>query len=320
MRKLSEEDKSFVKKLNDFCGDIPCSLCDFLSNEFFTDCAIFFKDNQWKPAFYMKSELYDNPKMRKIKIQSFWNVLSLIQYLIEENYITVIPYTNQNKGDDHLLWKEWDRKTYNLTWGTLYLNGSYSVSGGILYNGKYVYMKSVGLDENYGEKIKGWLGDYYPLPRLSALIENDFQTEDEIRHAQNLKIAQENLNKAKESVDQAQLSVKQAEESVKYAKRAIWVALGIGIISIIVNLLLAQDKTMVMDKEQVKLILLHNQNEINRIHDMVTKEALNVNVLNQLSKRDTFVVHVENQLSNIDTLNVRMIKAKSGTNSEKKVH
>jgi len=320
MRKLSEEDKAFVKKLNDFCGDIPCSLCDFLTKEFFTDCAVFFKDNQWKPAFYMKSELYDDPKMRKIKIQSFWNVLSLIRFLIDENYITVIPYTNQNKGDDHLLWKEWDRRTYINQNRKIYLQKPYWVQNGILYNDKNVCMKSIGLDEKYGDKIKGWLGDYYPLPRLSALIENDFQTEDEIRHAQTLKIAQDNLMEAKESVGQAQLSVKQAEESVKYAKRAIWVALGIGIISIIVNVLLARDNTMVIDKEQIESLLLHSQNGINKIHDMVTKEVLNVNVLNQLSKKDTFVVHVENQLSNTDTLNVRSIKAKSGTNSGNIVH
>ena len=45
-----------------------------------------------------------------------------------------------------------------------------------------------------------------------------------------------------------------------------------------------------------------------------------LSILNQLSKKDTFVVHVENQLSNTDTLNVRSIKAKSGTNSGNIVH
>ena len=101
MKKFSEEDKVLIKKLNEFYGDIPRSLCDFLSEAFFTDCALFFRENQERPAFYMEKDVFDNPIDHKRKMQSFWNMLSLIQYLIDENYITIIPYTNQNKSDDH---------------------------------------------------------------------------------------------------------------------------------------------------------------------------------------------------------------------------
>lgn len=298
MKKFSEEDKVLIKKLNEFYGDIPRSLCDFLSEEFFTDCALFFRENQERPAFYMEKDVFDNPIDHKRKMQSFWNMLSLIQYLIDENYITIIPYTNQNKSDDHLLWKEWDRRTYNITWGRLLLNKPYWVDRGILYKDKDVYMKSVGLDERYGNKIKEWLGDYYPLSRLSALIENDFQTEDEIRHYQTLKIAQDNLNEAKLSVSASKESVENAELSIKYAKYAIWVAIFVGIVSTVVNVWLAWDKTVIIDKEQVKTHLDNQSETINSI------KAIGA------SLKDTFVVHIDNQLDDLDTLNVRVTNAK----------
>ncbi|WP_458449075.1 hypothetical protein [Fibrobacter sp.] len=298
MKKFSEEDKVLIKKLNEFYGDIPRSLCDFLSEEFFTDCALFFRENQERPAFYMEKDIFDNPIDHKRKMQSFWNMLSLIQYLIDENYITIIPYTNQNKSDDHLLWKEWDRRTYNITWGRLLLNKPYWVDRGILYKDKDVYMKSIGLNERYGDKIKEWLGDYYLLPRLSALIENNFQTEDEIRHYETLKIAQDNLDEARLSVRTSKESVENAEISIKYAKYAIWVAILVGIISAVVNAWLARDKTVTIDKEQVNFHLSNQSEMINSIKSVGR------------SLKDTFVVHIDNQLDDLDTLNVRVTNAK----------
>lgn len=349
MKKFSEEDKVFIKKLNEFCGDVPRSLCDFLSEKFFTDCLVIFETNEMHPRFFMKCNVYDNPKERIKKVQSFWNVLTLIPYLIQENYITIVPYCASKGNDVHLIWKYWDRNTFVNNGIKLYLQRPYYFMNGILYKDEELLMKGISFDERYGNKIKEWLGDYYPLPRLSALIENNFQTEDEIRHSENIKIAQDNLTEAKQSVEvsrasleaskesvaisresleaskesvaisrasleaskesvdvakmsieQAEQSIKQAKESIKYARWAIWVAIGVGILSSIVNYYLAKDKTVVIDQKQVKS---HLDNQSKTINSIKTIGA---------SLKDTFVVHIDNQLDNLDTLNVRVTNAKKG--------
>lgn len=96
-------------------------------------------------------------------------------------------------------------------------------------------------------KICKLILEFYPKSILISqsivdLVNDNFKSKEEIRHVENLRVANENLEEAKIAVVKAENSVNIASQSlleskkgVKLSRCSIWVALGIGILSLCIS-------------------------------------------------------------------------------------
>jgi hypothetical protein len=112
-------------------------------------------------------------------------------------------------------------------------------------------------------------------------VKNNFQTQDDIKHAQNLKIGEDSL--------------KIGRESISKASTAIWISIALGVISIFVSFYLSQvnsEQKVILNKQQFKTLeSLVNENTqmiIKQIESSSTPipDTINAKIINQIEIRE----------------------------------
>lgn len=298
--KFTEDDKQLIIKLHDYLNGDSFSLLKFLQMNFFKDLALFMFAQGNMLSLYMPKSVYNNDVEKRKAVQKFGNLIRLLKFLVEKEYILFVPYCETSPSDLKIIWIECADK-YNLTNNYAVLNSDIGLvfrKGDILKNGELYYL-GLNLGTNYFNKFQELMGDVFPLPKLTYLIENDFLSEEEVRHKQSMDVAKANLSKANETLTES-------EKSISVAKRAIVVSVIIAILTTIINvwlnLYIASDNTVVLDGKQ-NAVFVERQNK--------TIEAIKT-VSGQLD--DSINVHVNNQLSIKDTISTIQVKKCSPLN------
>lgn len=111
---------------------------------------------------------------------------------------------------------------------------------------------------------------------LREYVENDFKTEDDIKHQQNIGLSEENLRIANnslkianQSLDASKEALIASKESLKKANITIWVTIGIFVIATIINLLIT-----FRNPEPIKLNI-QQLNELKKNQDDILLELKN---------------------------------------------
>jgi len=134
---------------------------------------------------------------------------------------------------------------------------------------------------------------------LKDYVENDFSTDEQIRHNQNIKIAKQNLTIARDTLKKAENGIVLSEKSVRRSTIAIYVSIGLVCISIATSFYIA--------KEQSK-----NETKINiEQFDTLTSQ------LRMIKLNLTFVDSLLATKNIPDTINTRIINTIEIKNSRK---
>ena len=309
--RFTEDDKQLIIELHNYLNGDSFSLLKFLQMNFFKNLALFLFAQGNLLSLYMPESVYhDDVKKRKV-VQKFGNLIRLLNLLVEEEYILFVPYCETSRSDLKVIWIECADK-YNLTNNCAILNPDIKLvfnNGDVLKNGKLYYL-GLNLGTGYYNKFQELMGDVFPLPKLAYLIENNFLSEEEIRHEESMNVANANLSEAHQTLIKSEKSIFIAGKSIFVAKCAIVVSVIIAILTTIINvwlnLYIASDKTVILDDGQ-NAVFVEGQNK--------AIEAIKT-VGNQLD--DSINVHVNNQLSIKDTINTVQVKKMQPTQSKKK--
>lgn len=112
---------------------------------------------------------------------------------------------------------------------------------------------------------------------LREYVKNDFKTEDDIKHQQNIGLSEENLRIANNSLEIANQSLEASKEalnaskeSLKKANITIWITIGIFVFATIINLFIA-----FRNPEPIKLNS-QQLNELKKNQDNILLELKNI--------------------------------------------
>lgn len=301
---FTEEEKKLITELDNYLNGDSFSLLKFLQMNFFTDLALFLFAQGNILSLYMPESVYNNDVEKRKAVQKFGTLIKLLDFLVKEEYILFVPYCKKSRPSLRIIWIE-SASDFTLTNGETVLDQATKLdfrNGNVYKDGKLYYL-GLNLGSNFFNKFEELMGDVYPLPKLRYLIENDFLSEEEVRHKQSLDVAKANLSKAHETLTES-------ERSISVAKRAIVVSVIIAIVTTIINVCLnlhiASDRTVVLDNDQNAVFVKGQNKTIEAIKTVGTQldDSINVHVNNQLSVKDT--------ISTVQVKKVRPAQSKSG--------
>lgn len=193
MRKFSPFEKEIIKLISEIESESIESFSRFLQHQYFTSerkQALIIKHDTKDVLFYMAPEVFKSETKRAQEIKNFWSLISLIQYLIEQRYISNIPIKGRTGLD--LMYEEFDSSTISKG-SKLILNskGDYLITSkpdqicdstgkvkliGILWNDLYA---------NISENL---LGIIFPSEGIKYLVENKFKSEEDKRYYTQLRL------------------------------------------------------------------------------------------------------------------------------------
>ena len=216
---LSELEKDFLKRIVDlsertydmFLGNLLDK--DLLNIDVFLDrqknIAEFRFDQQCFPA--------NTDFVYKVREMSwtFMKLVKLLKYLEKENYL----YLYQESEPEN-----------TSRFGQLIMENSF-----VSYQIYDPDIKKLLIDYSHRTIVVG--------QSLIDYVKNDFKTQEQLRHEQNVAIAEQNLNIANASLDKAEIGITQSKKSIGRATIAIIISIILGLISIGSSFYLANQQT-----------------------------------------------------------------------------
>jgi hypothetical protein len=178
-------------------------------------------------------------------------------------------------------------------------------------------------DNSFIEKVKSFYGkDIYPTQTLLDYFANGYKTDEEIRHQENLKssadnlavatsglaisidslneskrglkISEDSLEESKKSILLSTKALEDSQENLKIARFSLWVAIGLGLLGILVSvgedyygLVGEQNPNLKIDSIQFKSI----ESQLNRFEKFENKLDTLISVS---SAKDTVITKVVN--------------------------
>lgn len=155
-------------------------------------------------------------------------------------------------------------------------------------------------DKYFIKKVKHFYDkDIYLSQTLINYYNNDYKTDDEIRHNQNIKIANESLaesrrgldisekslEESKKSIELSSVAVKDSKINIDLARTGVFIALMFGAIGVIFSWINSQNNDLKIDSEQFNII----NSELQKIEKVETKLE---KILEQINSKDTTITKI----------------------------
>jgi len=153
-------------------------------------------------------------KVREMSL-TFMKLVKLLKYLEKENYLYLYQ---ESKPDD------------NFRFGRLIQN-----SPCIIFQLYDPDIKKLLIDYSHRTIVVG--------QTVIDYVKNNFQTLEQIRHNENIRIAEQNLKIANESLEKAEIGITQSKKSINRATTAIFVSILLGFISILSSFYLSEKQS-----------------------------------------------------------------------------
>lgn len=178
-------EKLLAKKINNDASLNPKSLCEMLRDHYFTDKALLFDQTNRRVALFVDAKLFNSAQSYRKDVAKFWLLFDMIEYLSENGYMTVMPYSSTTKpGNVNVVWK--DCTGVNIQNGQIMLNQTDVWKGLDITRNGNLFLKGIQFPPQYYDKLEAWFGDAYSLPKFGRLIANDFQSDETIRNKKGL--------------------------------------------------------------------------------------------------------------------------------------
>lgn len=116
-------------------------------------------------------------------------------------------------------------------------------------------------------------------------VKNNYQTLEQIRHTENIHIAEQNLKVANESIDKAEIGITQSKKSIKTATWAIIISIILGLISIWTSFYLAEKQSetpITIEKTQYESIKQDIKSIDSTIQNMKIVDTLKTEIVNEI--------------------------------------
>jgi hypothetical protein len=193
MRKYNPFEKEIIKLISEIKLESNDAFSRFLQDKYFTsekEQALIVNHKTNDVLFYMSPEVFKNDKKRARVLKDFWSLISLIQYLIEQRFISNIPI--KGKTGLELIYEEFD-STMNSRENKIILNsnGDYLLASkpDEIYDNKG-NVKLIGIlwNDLYSNISENLLGIIFPSEGIKYLVENNFKSEEDHRYSTQLKL------------------------------------------------------------------------------------------------------------------------------------
>ena len=208
MISLSLEEKDFLKSIVNLSKRTRNMFFGNLVDKYLSNIDVHITDK--KDVEYRFDEQYfiETKSLHEVTLKISWTFLrfiKLLKYLEENNYLNF--YLEIEDPND-------------ARFGGLLRNNSF-----IVYKIHDQEFKNLLINYSFKTIIIG--------QTLVDFVENDFKTKEQLRHEENIKIAERNLIIANASLDKAEIGISQSKKSVRRATIAIIISIILGLISII---------------------------------------------------------------------------------------
>ncbi len=250
MRKFNEREKEIIKYLSLIDENTQKNFGFYLQEIFFKedkDKALYINIEEKKALLFLKKEKFDDVKQRNRESFYFLEALNLIHYLRNERLITIIPSSNSKL-----------KRTYfvspyltsdGLSKEVEFINGKrmilYDKDSQIKENDEIVYL-GIHFDEPiYSILETSILGMTFISEELKQLVQNNFETDEEIRFKETLETERKHF----------ELSLKTANYQFRKTQIISWISIGIAIILGLWGILNRQTSTVKIDESQYKQVI-----------------------------------------------------------------
>jgi hypothetical protein len=187
MRKFSPFEKDVIKLVAEIKLDSNETFSRFLQHKYFTSerkQALLIKHDTQDVLFYMSPEVFNSESKRAQELKNFWTLISLIQYLIEQRYISNIPI--QGKTGLDYMYEEFDSTAVSKG-NKLILNsnGDYLITSKpdeICDSTGKLKLKGILWNDLYSSISENLLGIIFPSEGVKYLVENEFKSEEDKRY------------------------------------------------------------------------------------------------------------------------------------------
>lgn len=183
-RFFSEDDKNIIKAIYKSSVNKPVALFEVLRDNFFTDRALLYYPASKKIYFCFDSALRDSERSYSKELKKFWDLLSLIQFLCEESYISIMPFYHDTSDNLKVVWKNCQ---YVVPEGDAYkLNDADFCKDYCIYSDGKMKLQGMELPQEYYKRMELWFGEVFALKKLECLIKSHFITREEKWHRENI--------------------------------------------------------------------------------------------------------------------------------------
>lgn len=231
MRAFNDSEKAMLKLITAINRGSMTTCDRFLQDNFFTKQfgrAMIVDHTQKLVRYYIDASSFGNITKVREANHDLFEVLNLLAYLKERRYVTIVTASNPISNAQGM-YSDFDINSYIKQNRTILSNSG-------------IYIKHSNTDEIYDSNNKlilkgGLLNEYYdfirenvfglifPSEELIQFVKKEFKTAEDIKHEENISIANDSLSEARNSVVISKTSVSRATV-------AIWVSVLLALISI----------------------------------------------------------------------------------------
>jgi len=207
MINLSKTEKDFLKRIVDLSERTSNMFLGNLLDRDLVNIDVFLDYQRQTVEFKFDSHAFVNTDFVEMVRDMSWTLMKLVKllkYLEEENYL----YLYQESSPQN-----------NSRFGQLTTNNPF-----ISYQIYDPEISRLLLECSHRTIVVG--------QTLIDYVRNDFKTEEQLRHEQNIAIATQNLSIANSSLEKTEIGINLADKSIKLSTKAIVISIILGLISI----------------------------------------------------------------------------------------